>query len=114
MNGFLATEHRINKNLMLESTLKIKHIGLQLRTSLDLKTRWLRKMFAVIRIHFESCTHGLCGMETAWAISLSGYPPFYSPLNKGGIKGGILDKWWKTRNGNNQEHLVVSLGSRAA
>ena len=65
INGSLATEDRIIKKLKLASTLKIKHRWLQPRNSLDLETRWLRKMFAVIRNHFESCTQGRWGMETA-------------------------------------------------
>ena len=36
-------------------------------------------------------------METAWAIGLSGMFGIYIVH---------LDKWWKTRNGNNQENLV--------
>ncbi len=34
MNGLLVTEHRINKNLKLASTLTIKDMGLQARNSL--------------------------------------------------------------------------------
>ena len=74
----------VNQKPKIGSTLTTEHIGLQTENNFDLEVRCLCKMFISQKDHFKNRTHGLWGMETAWAIDLSG-------IN--GTRTVHLDKW---------------------